>query len=568
MSQVTHRSPTLSPYSPSASQPLPSAAAWLFAGVIAAGLGLGGLTVLVLLLWIISPYPDSGAGGALHIAADLWLLGHGCRLVRTETLSGVPAPVALTPLLMVVLPVWLLYRACLHALTEGGDRTARLDSHDGQVPGVLAPVGWVACGYLLTGGTAVLFASGGPVRADVLSAAVRLPLFVVCVAAAAAWVGLGRATAGLSSPTSPSQNSPKTHGSSQVVDVPDDEPRTGADDDPATESALPSRLRETVALARRLRPAHAALRATAVLCGGGLLLTLGALLWHMPAVQSAFPALAPDLSGQFAVLLLIVVLLPNAAVWAAAYDSVRLRAGRGDRGGAVGRRRRPASASAPAAGRAARGRCGRSGRVRAAACVPLAAGVTIGCRVARAAVPELGTHEGSAGWQSTACVAALVACCCGAGTAVLAACSGGAIGSRELAFFGPSWWLTGLAAVAWAAVVGLPSALAVRAWRLRDQGPDDDWHTTAAREKRWTAPKTASGGLMRTSSHAGTTGRTDRPHWPTGSTHHAQLITPAAELRRNGAGGCQRFSSSGRSWLGRSSLHSSREDWVSASCAQ
>ena len=102
MSQVTHRSPTLSPYSPSASQPLPSAAAWLFAGVIAAGLGLGGLTVLVLLLWIISPYPDSGAGGALHIAADLWLLGHGSRLVRTETLSGVPAPVALTPLLMVV----------------------------------------------------------------------------------------------------------------------------------------------------------------------------------------------------------------------------------------------------------------------------------------------------------------------------------------------------------------------------------------------------------------------------------------------------------------------------------
>jgi hypothetical protein len=499
---VTHRSPTLSPYSPSASQPLPSAAAWLFAGVIAAGLGLGGLTVLVLLLWIISPYPDSGAGGALHIAADLWLLGHGCRLVRTETLSGVPAPVALTPLLMVVLPVWLLYRACLHALTEGGDRTARLDSHDGQVPGVLAPVGWVACGYLLTGGTAVLFASGGPVRADVLSAAVRLPLFVVCVAAVAAWVGLGRATAGLSSPTSPSSpsspsNSPKAPGSSQVLDVPDDAPRTSADDDPATESALPSRLRETVALARRLRPAHAALRAMAVLCGGGLLLTLGALLWHMPAVQSAFPALAPDLSGQFAVLLLIVVLLPNAAVWAAAYGlgpGFALGAGTVVGPLAVGGDPPlpplPLLAALPADGAGGPVAC------VAAACVPLAAGVTIGCCVARAAVPELGTHEGSAGWQSTACVAALVACCCGAGTAVLAACSGGAIGSRELAFFGPSWWLTGLAAVAWAAVVGLPSALAVRAWRLRDQGPDDDWHTTAAREKRWTALKTASGGLM------------------------------------------------------------------------
>ena len=133
----------------------------------------------------------------------------------------------------------------------------------------------------------------------------------------------------------------------------------------------------------------------------------------------------------------------------------------------------------------------------AAACVPLAAGVTLGWCVARAAVPGVGHARGlGGGWQSTACVVALVACCCGAGIALLAACSGGAIGSRELAFFGPSWWLTGLAAVAWTAVVGLPSALAVRAWRLRDQGPDDDWHVTAARETRWTALKTASGGLM------------------------------------------------------------------------
>ncbi|HEV7628188.1 MAG TPA: DUF6350 family protein, partial [Streptomyces sp.] len=315
MSQVTHRSPTLSPYSRSTARPLPSAAAWLFEGVIAAGLGLGGLTVLVLLLWIISPYPDSGAGGALHIAADLWLLGHGSQLLRTETLSGVPAPVALTPLLLVVLPLWLLFRACLQALVEGENRAARLresdGDHGGEAWGVLAPVGWVAGGYLLTGATTVLFASSGPVRADVLSAAVRLPLFVVCVAAVAAWVGLGRTAA----KTSGARTTPRTpDGHEAPADIDAD-----ADAVATSEPPPPVFLGEIVELTRRLRPLHAVLMATAVLCGGGLLLTLGALLFHMDAVQDAFPTLAGAWPGQFAVLLLVIALLPNAAVWGAAY---------------------------------------------------------------------------------------------------------------------------------------------------------------------------------------------------------------------------------------------------------
>jgi len=60
----------------------PGLAAALLGGALAAGLGLAALTVLVVLLWISSPYPDSGPGGALHIAAALWLLAHGAELVR------------------------------------------------------------------------------------------------------------------------------------------------------------------------------------------------------------------------------------------------------------------------------------------------------------------------------------------------------------------------------------------------------------------------------------------------------------------------------------------------------
>uniref|UniRef100_UPI001F301162 cell division protein PerM n=1 Tax=Streptomyces albidus (ex Kaewkla and Franco 2022) TaxID=722709 RepID=UPI001F301162 len=114
----------------------------------------------------------------------------------------------------------------------------------------------------------------------------------------------------------------------------------------------------------------------------------------------------------------------------------------------------------------------------------------------RAAVPEPGRREGAAAWQSTTYVVGLAACGCGAAVALLAACSGGAIGTQAMAFFGPSWWLTGLAATGWTAAVGLPAALAVRSWRLREHGSDDDWHATSARQARWAALKTASGGLM------------------------------------------------------------------------
>ncbi|GGO52474.1 hypothetical protein GCM10012287_36890 [Streptomyces daqingensis] len=490
MSQVTHRSPTLSPHSRTSARTQPSQAAWLFEGVIAAGLGLGSLTVLVLFLWIITPYPDTGADTALHVAADLWVLGHGSSLVRTETLSGAPAPVALTPLLLMVLPVWLLHRACVRALSAGEQRLGVPGGTDRPEPGFLAPVGWVAAGYLLTGALAVLFTSAAPVRADVLSAVVRLPLFVLCVAAAATLTG-GARSAPNGDGTAPERAAEGAGGAGGATPA-------GAPGEAAPAGRpRPSYLLETVELVRRLRPLRAALVTLAVLCGGGLLLTAGALLWNLDGVRESFPALAKAWPGRFAVLLLVVALLPNAAVWAASYGlgpgfvlGAGTPVGPFSPGGDPGLPPFPLLAAVPADGAGGILACVLSGAV------PLAAGVTAGWLVGRAAVPDGGRRPEAAGWRSTVCAVAVVACCCGAGLAVLAASSGGALGTRALAVFGPSWWLAGSSAAVWATVVGTPTALLVRAWRLRDPGPDDDWHATSARQARWAALKSASGGLM------------------------------------------------------------------------
>ena len=98
--QTTVRRPPLSSLLARLRERSPGLAAGLVGGVLAAGLGLGSFAVLVVVMWISSPYPDSGPGGSLHVAAALWLLAHGAELVRTDTLSGVPAPVGVTPLLL------------------------------------------------------------------------------------------------------------------------------------------------------------------------------------------------------------------------------------------------------------------------------------------------------------------------------------------------------------------------------------------------------------------------------------------------------------------------------------
>ncbi|MFF7410798.1 cell division protein PerM [Streptomyces lydicus] len=144
MSQLTDRGPTLSSHGRNAARRSSAIGAAFVGGVTAAGLGLGALTVAVLLLWVASPFPDSGPSRALHLAADLWLLAHGGDLVRTATPSGAPAPVAVTPLLLAVLPVWLLHRAARHTLATAPappdpGRTDRGPGPAGTGPGRAAP---------------------------------------------------------------------------------------------------------------------------------------------------------------------------------------------------------------------------------------------------------------------------------------------------------------------------------------------------------------------------------------------------------------------------------------------
>ncbi|MFB6502307.1 MULTISPECIES: DUF6350 family protein [unclassified Streptomyces] len=423
---MTERSPSSPAESTRSTAPLFA----LLRGAIAAGLGLGSLTVLVLVLWICSPDPDSSPGGALHTAAGLWLLAHGAELIRTDTLSGVPAPVGLVPLLLAVVPVWLVHRAVRDALADE-ERPA-----SSTTVTFLMVVG----GYLLVGAAVVVYARGGGAL-SVRPMSLLLPSAVVVMGAAAAgvWTAAGR-------PVGPPP------------------------------SWAPVRLHEALARDRfgeRVRTAcRSAAAGTAVLLGGGALLVAVALVRHAESAQQSFARLSDDGAGQVSVLLLALVLVPNAAVWAAAYGlGPGFALGTASTvtplafSGSPALPAFPLLAAVPAEGPG-------TAPNWAAGAVPVAAGVTIAWFTVRRAVPVRAAREEAWSQRETALTAALGAVGCGVGAAVLAAASGGPLGTRALAEFGPVWWLTGAAALAWAMLVGVPGALLLRTWRLRE--PDEN----------------------------------------------------------------------------------------------
>lgn len=444
MTQVSERSTTLSSASAAERGRAAALTAAFLRGGLAAGLGLGGLAVLVIAAWISSPYPDSGAGGALHIAAALWLLAHGAELVRPDTLSGVPAPIGVVPLLVVALPVWLVYRSSRDALEpeEGRPQLTAL--------GALCTV---AGGYLLVGAAVVVYARGGPISTDTLDTALTLPLVPVLSAAAGVWVGSGR-------PMSPLLGRlPGLSGSAAGA--------AGAGGDAATAAAAGRRRRAVVVL-------RATTAGTAVLLGGGLLLVACSLLWHADGAQESFLQLAAAWSGRVAVLLLSLALLPNAAVWGASYAL--------GPGFALGTSATvtplavtgspalppfPLLAAVPAEGPG-------MAVTWAAGAVPLVAGLTIAWFTVRVAAPPYAERDEAWSARDTALAAALAGAGCAVLTAALAAVAGGPMGTGRLVEFGPVWWLTGAAALAWTVGIGVPAALLVRAWRLRERRVADD----------------------------------------------------------------------------------------------
>ncbi|MFF0394245.1 DUF6350 family protein [Streptomyces sp. NPDC005248] len=389
-------------------------------GMLAGGLGLGSLAVLVMMVWISSPASDSGPGGALHAAAGIWLLAHGAELVRTDTLSGAPAPVGVVPLLLTAVLMWLVHRAA---------RDVMEPDDEGRTP---PSAGSVFClvtgGYLLVVAVVAFYAKSGSMAARPSSLLFPLVPAVAGAAGAGVWTAAGR-------PIAPP-------------------------------SWAPMRLHEAMARTRFAGRAEAVLRAaaagTAVLLGGGALLVAASLVWHAEQVQASFLGLSGDWAGRSAVLLLAMALVPNAAVWGAAYGlGPGFALGTASTVTPLAFTGRPALpdfpllAAVPAHG---------PGTVLnwAAVAVPAAAGV---------AIARFTGRDGEAGspWE-TALTAALAAVGCGVGTAALTAAAGGPMGTGALAEFGPVWWLTGAAAPAWTALIGVPGALLLRAWRLRQQG--------------------------------------------------------------------------------------------------
>ncbi|MEU9569407.1 DUF6350 family protein [Streptomyces massasporeus] len=421
-------------------------------GALAAGLGLASFAVLVMLLWILSPYPDSGPGGAMHVAAALWLLAHGAELVRTDTLSGAPAPLGLPPLLLLALPVWLLHRAGQDAADGGGgdeDGDYESDYEGGLAVAARRPLAsprtaWagVVLGYLAVAVPAALYAAGGVLRPSWVWTGVCVPLVAVAAAGAGVWSAYGR-------PGRPLR---------RLLGV------------------LPAGVRPLV-LGPDGRPGvatRASAAGAAVLLGGGALLVVVSLAWHGAATQASLLRLTEGWSGRFAVLLLCVALLPNAAVWGAAYalgPGFALGAGH-----AVGPlASAPAPLLPPFPLLAAVPEAGRGAPVHwAAGVVPVVAAVVVGWTVATGAVPAErgGTGAGSApaaSWSTgrTVRAAALSSVLCAAVLAGLAGLSGGPLGAGVLSRFGPVWWQAAAATLAWLVLLAIPTAVGVRAWRCR-----------------------------------------------------------------------------------------------------
>ncbi|MFD8256551.1 cell division protein PerM [Streptomyces werraensis] len=416
--RVRHRSPGL--------------ACGLVGGALAAGLGLAAFTVLVMLLWVSSPYPDSGPGGALHVAAALWLLAHGAELVRADTLSGVPAPMGVSPLLLAAVPVWLLHRAARDTAEGGARDNAR------PVPGRIAWAG-VVLGYLAVAAPAALYAAGGALRPSWAWTVTCVPLVAVVAAGTGVWTAYGR-------PSGPLE---------QVL---------GA--------VLPRGVRHLV-LGPDGRPGVAARAAAAgatVLVAGGAVLLAVSLGWHLDETRRAFGRLTEGWSGWLAVALLCVALLPNAAVWAASYAlGPGFLLGVGVPVTPLGGQAAPllppfpllAAVPDPGAGTALHG---------TVAALPLTAGVVVGWHVGRGSV----TGGGRFGiWTTgrTAGAAAFAAGLSGVLLALLAGLAGGPLGTAALSRFGPVWWQAGLATAVWLGLTAAVTALAVRAWcRRRSYG--------------------------------------------------------------------------------------------------
>ena len=563
---------------------VPRTAARLFGGVVAAGLGLGSLAVLVLLLWISSPYPDSGPGGALHIAAALWLLGPRSQLVRADSLSGAPAPVGLTPLLLLALPVWLLYRAACDA-AEGpeDDGHERPEAAARSCPPTTALAG-SSCGYLLVGAARRAVRLRRTRRADVTAPYAAAALHGVRRGGRRLG-GIGRAV------RPPSPVGPSATGAPHLAPGP---PRT-----PARPAALAwdvaRGLRRPAPGRRRAGPSRGARRGAARCSSGGSSLVLGCRRCGLARGAVAFP----QLTGAWLGPVRRAAARPGPAPERGRCGARPTRSARASRS-APGRVVGPltaagtAAAAVPAAGGAAgSGRPGHRSTWAVAVPVPLAAGLTTAGRGAGAAAGR-GRGEDAAGWRSTRGRGPCSRAAAARAAALLAACAGGPLGSTRWPTSGPVLvaWRGG--GPGWTAAVALPGAGGrVRGGCASPKDPALGDAATRSRRPRRCAAGRGSGTVttqprMRRGERPVRVGgrlTTGLPPTPVPSLSRPgdepRPASPRAALRESvadDAGAGRDLEPAGSrsapraehapSCSGAGAVQSSREDWVRASCWQ
>ncbi|GJF29592.1 hypothetical protein KNE206_22920 [Kitasatospora sp. NE20-6] len=378
------------------------------------------IAVPVLGLWVLTPYGDVTARGALRLSCAVWLLGHGAPLTR----GAAGAPVTVTPLLLTAVSVLLLRRA--------GARAAARTPRGTGMPRALLPLG---AGYLAV--AALAAAECG--RADAVLRADPLPGLVAAAVVVAASLGWGFCS---------------VHG--------------------APVPALPRTLAERFPAWAPPRGAAAAAGRTAAAWLAGLVAAAGTLLTAAVLAGDAghsADGLADRVAGVLGLLLACTLLLPNALVWAAAFAlGPGFAVGTGTAVSPFGTRL-GALPEFPLFELVPGGPAG-PGWELAVGLLPLAAGAVPALLLGRAAAGRTTGRVWRPGGTAVAALASALGAGAAAGTAAWLA--GGALAPGRMSVLGPVAWQTALAAAGWCAAVVLPGALIARGLLLRTAGAGPD----------------------------------------------------------------------------------------------
>ncbi|WP_052440971.1 cell division protein PerM [Streptacidiphilus anmyonensis] len=419
----------------------------LLAGAGAAFAGWGIVAVPVLLLWVATPYADGDLTAVPRLAAALWLLGHGGPL-RWDGTAG-HAVLGVAPLLVTALVAGLVHQAAA--------RTGRRRD--------------VVLGYLGVAVPAALLGLGSEPRTE----PVPDLLWVGLLALLAAMAGARRSTGewGLAAAWRSVRARGEWLGVWPVF---------------APDGALARRLERARTLApQRDEALRAGLAGAFALLGGGAAVLAVSILVHLGAAGTSAQLLAPDLAGRLSLMLVCVVLVPNAAIWSGAY-ALGTGFTLGGHAAAFGSQplaplALPLLADTPTPGRSVFG--------IAALVVPSASGAVVGWALTRDVARETeemgevgkaeeageaGEARGSTeaaefaasvgraqvgtrrGWAALALVVLGASACTGLLAGAAAQWAGGTLGDGVLAQVGPPVGWTALAAFGWTFAVALPTA--------------------------------------------------------------------------------------------------------------